>query len=227
MRIADDAYPTREADFIPLFEWLVDQGLWQPGFTILDPCAGDGRMVRVAKERYGASWGTGVDIRPECATALAATCDYSDIRNALIQPMTHPHNCVITNPPFDKAREFIEAYRETATVLSAWLVRTNFLGTEDRSEWLLKWMPDLELRMPWRCQFVAVCKGVAKAKGREKVKGCGATYELGTKGTCECGGTIGDGTDACEYSWVIWRPGHKERQQRERYTSWTFLQRAS
>jgi len=195
----------QEADYYPTPAWATEALLgWSrraygPDFEVLDPCAGDGAILRVAKAR-GFVVRRAIEIRPEMAPALHEVATSVTIGDALRLPKVSGVciDWVITNPPYSLAREFIEAWRPLAH-LAAFLLRLNFFGSKGRSAWLRgAGRPAHVLVLDRRPAFVAVCKGA------KTIKGCGATYPLGTKGRCECGGSIADGTDSTEYAWFVW-----------------------
>lgn len=205
---------------------------------ILEPCAGDGRILELI-HRYRSSrasidrnpdtefaaielrdtpvpratppstlWYGGVDFLSEAGscsvdTALAMASSKSALGRCAVG--------VVTNPPFGIAQRVIEkvlALCDRADVSSdhfeAWfLLRVGFLGTGERSEFLRRNMPSNILVLSDRPKFVSVCKGAATQDA------CGRTYPLGHAERCECGGTVGKGSDSSEYAWVCWRrKGH-------------------
>jgi hypothetical protein len=142
-REANDNYPTPS--------WCVRRLLervYLPGDVWGEPCSGEGGIVRaVTANQRAINWVT-QDIRPEV--------------NALYRGdfLTHPggfSNCttIITNPPFSLAREFIQqAARVAPKATLAFLLRVNFLGSEDRYPWLSRHMPAEIWQLPNRPSFV-------------------------------------------------------------------------
>lgn len=212
-----DFYPTPPPPTRAFLRWMRASGL-NPSLVV-DPCAGDGAILRVvAADGYRVG---GLELREECRTALDAVVpggalygdalapcgEVAELRNVLRYV---PGAVIVTNPPYGKAREFIETWAPCVD-WSAWLLRLNFYGSKKRSKWLRgKGRPSNVLSLDDRVAFCAVCKGIAKKAGSARVKGCGRSYPLGTKGRCVCGGTIGDGTDSCEYAWFVF-PGRGAR----------------
>lgn len=182
-------------------------GAWIPR-SVLDPCAGRGNLLLAAKDRLP----TGPTFR-----AIEIDCKYqSDLRalrgagqidGLLIGDALSPEvlrtfpdvDLVVANPPYggDLPMRFIEAWLPRATV-SAWLLRLNWLSSATRNAFLRTHSVDV-IVLPRRPSFAACCQGSKTAKR------CGRGYPKGTRGKCECGGRIGDGTDACEYAWAIFR----------------------
>lgn len=106
--------------------------------TVLEPCAGTGAIVReliahgVTRDRI-----TAVERDPERASGVAAICaDY------LAWAPAERVDCVVTNPPYKLAMEFVQRSLEHASV-SAMLLRQGFLASQRRHAWLSKHVPDV------------------------------------------------------------------------------------
>jgi hypothetical protein len=202
----------READFYPTPAWATRVALdwlqsWYPVNHVLDPCEGDRAILRVA-HALGLHT-SGIELRPEAEPTLRAACDLWRIADGLERHAgVIPAAVVVTNPPFSLAREFIERWAPVVPA-SLWLLRYSFPFTPMRANWFRRWPASRCLALPRRPCFVAVCKGVNETKSRKRVKGCGSQFPVGTKGRCECGGSIGDGTDATEYAWFAWERGYR------------------
>ena len=194
-----------EADFYPTPAWctraLLSVLKLDFNSIVLDPCAGDGAILKVASSELNVV--CAAELREECREPLKAICHQNvEICDALGpgSRLWPPLAAVITNPPFSLFERFIDAYvHERKPPVAAFLLRINALGGQDRAAWWHGREPSAILVMPRRPAFVAVCKGVSKLKK----KGCGASFPIGTRGLCGCGGTIGDGTDSCEYAWFV------------------------
>lgn len=214
VRVTSDYYPTPDAATDALLAWAERTGLLDDVMRVVDPCAGDGAILRRVKHRYAMAV-VAVELREECRFELemsgvgsihigdALDRSNPEVRHAVRQSYT----AVVTNPPFSLAREFVEHYRD-AGQFAAFLLRLPFLGSQARAPWWVANPPAHVLVLPERPAFVAVCKG----RSKPKAKGCGRSYPLGTRGACACGGAIGDGTDNTEYAWFVWR-GHTGRGQ--------------
>jgi hypothetical protein len=112
----------------------------------------------------------------------------------------------VTNPPYSRALECIQAVVPRVNGVSWFLLRVGFFESLERSEWLQVNKPAFEYKLWKRPDFVAVCKGVTSTKGgRAKQESCGSSYLRGTTGACACGGSISAGTDATSYAWYGWR----------------------
>lgn len=212
-----DFYPTPPEPTLALLRWTATQ--FSAPSLVVDPFAGDGAILRVvSREAHRVG---GMELREECRPALDAVvpggavyCDAlatggaaAELRNAL---RFVPGAVGITNPPYSLAQQCVETWAPSFD-WSAWLLRLAFLETDERGAWLRgPFRPSHVLVLDKRPKFVAVCKGLGKTKKREKIKGCGRSYPIGTKGRCECGGTIGDGSDASAYAWFVW-PGRGAR----------------
>lgn len=212
IRADADFYPTPPPPVRLFLSW-VDRGLVPRPRLIVDPCAGNGSLIRTVRE-HGYQVGAmelQPDFRPELDAVVPGGAVYGDALGsaageALRRAVERTEDvAVLTNPPFSKAREFIDAWAPVVT-WSAWLLRLNFYAGKKKHRWLtVDRRPSHVLSLAERVAFVAVCKGVTKAKDREARKGCGLAYALGTRGKCECGGTIADGTDSIEYAFLVFR----------------------
>lgn len=126
-----------EADFYPTppsaTEALFDAHP-PPVWRLLDPCAGDGAILRVAKERgYDVS---AVELRMAELMPLLRTCqpgavvigDWLEIshdKQALERLCGWPVPAIVCNPPFSIAREIVEACLDVGACYVAALLRIN------------------------------------------------------------------------------------------------------
>lgn len=125
---------------------------------ILDPCAGDGAILRVARD-LGHECGA-IELRPECFDALngdGLSTDEVFIGDALgtayYGHVSDGHAvAVVTNPPYSLAREFVDRWAH-GRVCAAFLLRLNFLGSQKRAAWWREKMPSLVLVLPKRPSF--------------------------------------------------------------------------
>jgi hypothetical protein len=179
-RIPSDNYPTPEWATHRLIDRVLRKSIFPLASEALEPCAGDGSIIRAFKSHPGIvnwpiAW-TASDIRPECASALAALAykvrigDFRAIGDwfGAVRP-----RLTITNPPFNIAEEIIRA----ALGFSEWVVmllRINFLGSEERQPWLSQNAPDVYV-LPNRPPFALNKHGKPA-------------------------------TDATEYAWMVWGP---------------------
>lgn len=177
----------REGDFYPTPGYVVDELLAELNLfrlaqsAFLEPCRGDGSLYDRINARY------------KLHAELSEGIDYLDTQFTGI-------DVIITNPPFSLAEEFLEKSLSEAPFV-AYLMRLNFLGSQDRVEFWNR-MPVLThlFTMGKRPAFVSVCKG-SKPKN---IKSCGATYPVEYTGPCSCGGRASPGTDSTEYAWYVW-----------------------
>lgn len=212
-----DYYPTPPPPIRALVRWLRARPEMEPALVV-DPFAGNGALVRVVRDaglRVGA-----MELRAECRADLEAVVPGGPVIGDALEGaagdalrrrlLCVPHAAGWTNPPFSRARQCITTWAPVFT-WSAWLLRLAFYSSESRGAWLRgPDRPAYVLALDKRVQFVAVCKGLSRTKTRKRQKGCGRTYELGTRGTCVCGGVIQDGSDATEYAWfVFWGRGRR------------------
>lgn len=108
---------------------------------ILDPCAGTGAILReIYKSGQSYSLLDGVEIDEERARACEANgirCGWGDALNGkiLIPKGGIDLDLIITNPPYSLAREFLDVCLSSGTRVVAFLLRINFLGSQDRADW--------------------------------------------------------------------------------------------
>jgi hypothetical protein len=131
-----------EADFYVTPEWAVNTLLDNfeiEDEEILEPCAGDGAIIRALVKRYGnKKYYTAIEIRDEHNNLLKAGVDrvYNQLDFLKIGGPVNPKEAtIITNPPYSIAQEIIEhcfeLYPEDDIVM---LLRLNFLGSQRRRE---------------------------------------------------------------------------------------------
>lgn len=144
-----DAYGTppwcthRALEAIP---GLPHKGVW------MDPCAGEGAIIRAVNQvRPGILW-TASELRPEAEVELAQTNAAYVIQDFLDDSYKPGWVDVIcTNPPFRLAQEFIEKSLRLAGQV-VMLLRLNYLGSEKRADFLREFHPDVYV-LPNRPSF--------------------------------------------------------------------------
>jgi hypothetical protein len=124
-RIESDYYPTPLSSFYPLVPYL-DKSLlhWEPA-------CGDRRLINAMAE-FGI-YALGIDIEPQ--DSMYDSVDFLSATTKLTK------YCVITNPPFTLAKEFIEQAFKLEAFEIFYLLRLNFLGSKGRKEFWLKHEP--------------------------------------------------------------------------------------
>lgn len=127
---ASAAIERPEHDFYPTPPWPVRLILGELpcARVVLDPCAGDGAILRVARDAWGCE-AIGYDVDPERLWGNPPI-------DALALDRWHEADLILTNPPFRLAREFVdralaEAAPRRATV--AMLLRLAFLASKGRA----------------------------------------------------------------------------------------------
>ncbi len=106
--------------------------------TILEPCAGSGKMTKVLKERYPDSHITGIDIAPERfpeGANVGIAMDFLEFPEDFGQN-NKEFDLIFTNPPYSLAKEIITHAMERwpkATIVM--LLRGGFLESKDRHFW--------------------------------------------------------------------------------------------
>lgn len=186
-----------EKDFYPTPDWATEaiapKVNWSRVRLACEPCKGDGAIIRALQPWYQGDWET-FEIREgrDYLTARPEPCDLNP-----------------SNPPYGPAADFLRKALEHSTCI-LWLLRVNFLGSEERKELLQANPPTHEYVLSKRPSFVDVCDGFPNPDRAKRIKGCGAVYQKADKvKVCPvCGGKVKAGTDATEYAWFAWDRGN-------------------
>ena len=149
-----------EFDYYPTPDWcvqrLLEQLLLPPGHW-LEPCAGDGAIIRAvnahrAKERLAPVIWDAVEIRREEEETLKKQAHTVHIADYRTTPESTGYAVAITNPPYRSAEAFLrKAMRHCDNVLM--LLRLNFFGSARRHEFLSDHMPAATYVLPNRPSF--------------------------------------------------------------------------
>jgi hypothetical protein len=158
-----EIYPTPAWCVRRLLEHLGPQVL-QPGLW-LEPCAGYGAIIRAVNSQPGDDWKriiwSACEIRPEPESLLTSALEVTGSPPPLIGDfLSDPRidllrecRVVLANVPFSLAEQFLlkcMALAPLATVV--FLLRSNFIGGEERCQWLRDHVPDT-YALPNRPQF--------------------------------------------------------------------------
>jgi hypothetical protein len=161
------------ADYYPTPSWAVRRLLERvelPGNRWLEPCAGDGAIIRAVNSVVQPIHWTAVDIRPETRDPLKALIDPTEVYAGYDFLAGDFAGCewdtICTNPPFGLAMEFIEESLSLANWV-AMLLRVNFLGSAKRSAFFRDEMPDVYV-LPNRPSFTG--------KGTDATEYCWAVW---------------------------------------------------
>lgn len=125
-RVERDYYPTPEVAVLPLLPHL------KHGTMFVEPCAGDGRLVRHL-EKHGMSCMAMFDIEPQDPEVDRADAFGMAAWDALTDPSV---DCIITNPPWDRKvfHPLIETFRRAKPT---WLLHdANWLFTRQAAPYL-------------------------------------------------------------------------------------------
>ncbi len=178
------------------------------GYHILEPCAGNGSIVRVLREKFGKTKIIdAVEIRTEESDNLMkAGADAVLISDFKELDLSHPApSFIITNPPFSSAQEIIEHCFEIAgrDTEIAMLLRLGFLASGERSKF-------------WDDHPLARLYPLKKRPSFGKLVRCRVTcgwkafYPLGheyQKQCPECGAKVEiTSNDSADYGWFLWSP---------------------
>jgi len=123
--------PTETIDaFLDHFCFLINE-------DILEPCAGDGAIIKAIRARTPAQYITAIEIREEeSANLLDAGADQVFIDDFLTFPGLDPApGTIITNPPYSIAQEIIEhCFKIAPDAEVIMLLRLGFLESQKRRE---------------------------------------------------------------------------------------------
>jgi len=132
-----DFYPTPAWTTRALLNFCPPTDLYGESFLdmLIEPCAGDGAIVRELRAAYPRANIVAIELR-DTAAALAAA-GASTIICADFFSTTIAHNAsVIGNPPFSLAFEFAEKCVDSLARYVALLLRLNFLASAARKDFI-------------------------------------------------------------------------------------------
>lgn len=179
----------RRRDDYPTPAWCVERLLDRvalPGQRWLEPSAGEGGIIHAVNEwrawsgQPALNW-TATEVYTRYRRDLQKAAHHviiGDFRSAGNR-LCYDYDVAIGNPPYDDAMDFIVEARKRARVV-AYLLRLNFLGSEERQAFFRRDMPDI-YQLPNRPTFVVTMRRNRKT-----------------------GGLKATTTDSCEYGWFVW-----------------------
>ncbi len=150
IRKPSDLYPTPEDVTISLIHYIQD--LLKPGSHVLEPACADGQMSRVL-EGFGYQVDS-TDLRPD---VQYGTGGIDFLAEDSYIPEDY-YDAVITNPPFNAARQFIERSLEVAPMVCM-LLKAQYWNTDNRKKLFRETKPFLELNLTWRPAFLEAERG--------------------------------------------------------------------
>ena len=147
-----------ENDYYPTPDWCVNRlldDLSLPPGNWLEPAAGDGAVIRAVNKSYKrpVAW-TAAELQDKFKSDLEALVDPSRVHMGSFfeTGLNKEFDVVITNPPFSKALEFIKKSIELEPEYVCMLLRLNFMGSGERSDFLREHTPDIYV-LPNRPSF--------------------------------------------------------------------------
>ena len=147
-----------ENDYYPTPDWCVNRlldDLTLPPGKWLEPGAGDGAVIRAVNKSYKrhVAW-TAIELQDKFKSDLEALVDPSRVHMGSFfeTGLNKEFDVVITNPPFSKALEFIKKSIELEPEYVCMLLRLNFMGSGERSDYLREHTPDIYV-LPNRPSF--------------------------------------------------------------------------
>lgn len=146
----------RPADYYPTPPWctaLLLEELDLPGGRWLEPCSGNGDIVRtVSSLRDDVTWHTG-DIRPEGRSVAdhPKVARHAEGDFLSMTPPEVPYDVLLTNPPYSLAMEFVQHGLLMADHV-VMLLRLNFLASGRRAAFMRAHTPSVYV-LPNRPSF--------------------------------------------------------------------------
>jgi hypothetical protein len=213
-RNSTDFYPTPPWPTRGLFSvWQAPLG---PEGYLIEPCAGDGAIVCVARE-FGYQV-QAFELRSSCgpslwragASSVVVGCDW--LKACQVQSRPLDRHALVTNPPFGLAFELAAASWGAGVRSMAFLLRLGFLASEARVDWLRANPPTQMVILANRPSFTQEYLRVLELQGVEYLvekKGSGrVAFVKGSEGVME---EVPLGTDSYDYAWLIWERGASPR----------------
>lgn len=160
-------FPTPGFATRALCEWL-ENDLGEPlgVMSCREPACGQGHMARPLAEYFG-----------RVESSDVHNYGFGAVRDFLFPPLMEPADWSITNPPFRVADQFVATMLMTSRRGAAVLVRTAFLESADRYNFLFKETPPAHI-----LQFVErvpMFKGRVDRKGSTATSYCWLVFEKG------------------------------------------------
>ena len=125
-----------------------------PGGLCLEPCAGEGAIIRAVAALRPDVLFHAVECREECIPILdhILHCQVAVHGSFQQVPADDRYTCVITNPPYRSALSFVQHALKFAPLVIM-LLRLNWLASRTRHAWLWKHVPSVYV-LPDRPSFV-------------------------------------------------------------------------
>jgi hypothetical protein len=147
-----------EYDFYPTPKWCVARLMEKMSFfpsdqIWLEPCAGNGAIIKAIKELYPSDSDTwkAIELQSRFEPELRALTENVIIGDYLASEPGKV-DVIITNPPFSLAFEIIKKALESKPRVVCMLLRLNFLGSKERSSFMREHTPDVYV-LPNRPSF--------------------------------------------------------------------------
>ncbi len=136
--------PRRPYDAYLTPAWCVHRlldNLQLPGGKWLEPCAGEGDIIRAVDGlRSDVEWHAN-ELRTECQSKLDSIAHTVTFGDFLSRQFTERYDVIFTNPPYCHAERFVERSLQLADTV-VMLLRVNFLASKQRSPFLRRTPPD-------------------------------------------------------------------------------------
>lgn len=153
-----DLYPTPPDCVYSLIPHIRD--LVPEGTTILEPACANGQISK-ALEWCGYDV-VSYDLRPEPGYGVGGV-DFLDRENGVFE--IDEFDCILTNPPFAAAVEFIKRGLELSPIVIL-LLKSNYFHTKNRIGLFREFTPSREYKLTWRPAFLE------KERGKSPLMDC-------------------------------------------------------
>jgi DNA-directed RNA polymerase subunit RPC12/RpoP len=216
-----------DQDFYPTPAWCVDRLLEacpiRPGL-LYEPFAGDGSIIAAVNDVLPAAAGSwfASELREEAWQPLVERVGYDRVQigdsiNGTPFWDIDPFDSIITNPPFSMAFDALLMSMGRACFV-AFLLRLNFLGSEERSSFWRQFPPDIYVLPDRPCFHVFikdayVCKPCKKNASVEEGEPAPRCSKCGA--VCVFKGKTRTTSDSTEYAWFVYPDGVRERRKGE------------
>lgn len=154
-----DAFPTPEEAI-----GVVLDRVGVPGPVVVEPCAGDGRILKAICSRYPTYEGIAVEIDERWIPGLRQVEGVREVyhEDFLQWRPSRAVHCYITNPPFSQAQAIVDhaLTLSEGRIPVIMLLRLGFLAGQQRRRWWETHPPSQLVILSKRPRFVANAKGV-------------------------------------------------------------------
>lgn len=211
-----DSHTTRiQHDNYPTPGWvtrrLLETGCLPTAGTWLEPCAGDGAIIKEVLDIFPSVRMAAIELREECKPSLAASGAYRVGTGSYLETPVNGASVIISNPPFSLAEAIVrKALSEAPNV--AMLLSLSWVKAAKRAAWLRATPPD-RYDVPQPVCFVQCLSCAGGVMTPEAMSSsCGWESSALPNTLCPkqcptCGGKVRRSNgDMVGYGWYVWGP---------------------